>query len=405
MRMRISWIWGWWMLIGPVVLCGYTECGNPSPCANKTCSGHGQCLVDQSAGTASCECEQGFHEDGLQCLADSVLTCAGLTCSGHGRCLETNGAVSCQCDAGFHASGMNCLSDTDPCTGVTCSDHGRCTAASGAAQCQCDEGFQPRALECLAGPPDGGSAVAECNAGTGGQFLKEGPYGSKAGIRGMGPFTYVPKSFGQDNCKYPVIAFSMGTGAPSSVYTGYYTFFASWGFVVVVDPTMSGQASGDTIKSALDWLYKSEYASKLSPKAGTTGHSQGGGGAFNASGHPNVQAMVGIQPGQFMCPKNTKPYLGLAGTMDMFGMTTNPLMMHWGASSGPKFYGNLEGADHIAATLNTGNGAGGSYYRAAATAWFRCFLASDKSACALFHSGKCDQIAGKWAECKGEKLP
>ena len=54
--------------------------------------------------------------------------------------------------------------------------------------------------------------------------------------------------------------------------------------------------------------------------------------------------------------------------------------------------------------INTGNGTLGSHFRAAATAWFRCYLAADQEACALFKSGKCDKLAGRWADCKADKL-
>ena len=381
-----------------------------------------------------CSCDSGLIRNAV---GGDAMGASEIGARPEGQCLDIppqsdypcpQQAASGKCDEGL-MQGF-CDSSCGRCPGGSCQDvppDSPFVCARQAASGQCDQAFMQGFcdLSCgrcdptpkqqdLEGPdlpmesPDtlDGAKLAGCNVagGSDGQFLKEGPYGWKTGIRGMGPFTYVPKTFGKDGCKYPVIAFSMGTFAPSFVYTGYYTFLASWGFVVVVDPTMMGQMSGGTIKSALDWLYKSEYASNLSPKAGTIGHSQGGGGAFNASGHQNVAAIVGLEPGQFPGPLNKKPYLGLAGTLDMFGMGTNPLFIHWGLSSGSKFYANLSGADHIFAPLNTGNGTLGSHFRAAATAWFCCYLAADQEACALFKSGKCDKLAGRWADCKADKL-
>jgi hypothetical protein len=76
--------------------------------------------------------------------------CQGVACSGHGACVEDGGVASCQCDAGYHAQGLACLADADPCAGVTCSGHGACVLAGGAASCDCDPGYSAQGLDCVA---------------------------------------------------------------------------------------------------------------------------------------------------------------------------------------------------------------------------------------------------------------
>ena len=162
------------------------------------------------------------------------------------------------------------------------------------------------------------------------------------------------------------------------------------------------------MRASLDWVYTSEISSMLSDRAGATGHSQGGGAAYAAAGHSKVKAIVGLQPGQFMAPDNTSAaYLGLAGTNDSFGQFTDASFLHYPGSIGvPKFKASFIGASHVASMLNTQDGPG-LYYKATATAWFRCYLSDDATACSMFSSGSCADLppsASSWTECAGEML-
>lgn len=249
------------------------------------------------------------------------------------------------------------------------------------------------------------SSNGDCFQPADGDYTKQGPNGFKEGPSGSGPFIIAPENM-QAGCKYPVIVFGMGTGAPTSAYTGFYEHFASYGFVVVVDPTRNGQSSGESMRAALDWAYQSEFEDMLSDKAGATGHSQGGGGAYATSSHDKIKAIVGLQPGQFRSANNTTAaYLGLAGTNDSFGIFTNPSFLHYPGSVGvDKFMASHVGADHIQSMINTQSGPGLNY-KAAATAWFRCYLSDDANACQMFSSGACDKLPGggsSWTECEGQ---
>lgn len=123
------------------------EDGTTGPCHEVTCSGHGQC-VDNN-GTPECRCDAGYHAEGLACVENPNDPCAGVTCSGHGQCVDNNGTPSCQCEGGYHPVGLACIADADPCQGVTCSGHGVCVNNAGIPQCDCDDGYEADGLACV----------------------------------------------------------------------------------------------------------------------------------------------------------------------------------------------------------------------------------------------------------------
>ena len=77
------------------------------PCEGVTCSDAGTCVVE--AGWAHCECDAGFHADGLDCEQE---TCVGVDCSGHGACfVDGDGYAHCECDEGYHEEDLDCVED------------------------------------------------------------------------------------------------------------------------------------------------------------------------------------------------------------------------------------------------------------------------------------------------------
>jgi hypothetical protein len=128
-----------------IAACG--EDGNEQdPCDGVTCSGHGTCVVDGDS--ASCDCNDGYHADGLRCVADDD-PCDGVTCSGHGDCVVEGTEAGCDCDDGYHAQELECVADADPCDGVTCSGHGTCEVEGTEARCECNYGYHAEGLECV----------------------------------------------------------------------------------------------------------------------------------------------------------------------------------------------------------------------------------------------------------------
>jgi hypothetical protein len=83
--------------------------GDGDPCAGQDCSGHGRCVVED--GAAACDCDAGYHAEGLECVADGDDVCAGVDCSGHGVCYDDGGSPACDCDEGYHAEGLDCVAE------------------------------------------------------------------------------------------------------------------------------------------------------------------------------------------------------------------------------------------------------------------------------------------------------
>jgi hypothetical protein len=58
-----------WGITGAVQAC-LISLAQIAPCAGQTCSGHGSCEVTE--GLAACVCDDGYHADGLTCVADAA---------------------------------------------------------------------------------------------------------------------------------------------------------------------------------------------------------------------------------------------------------------------------------------------------------------------------------------------
>lgn len=90
----------------------------PDPCAAVLCSGHGSCVVG-AGDQPECDCEQGYHAVGLECVVDE--TCSGVQCDGRCRLCEViEGLAECVCPDGFAFDGNDCRPSPDPCDQVTC---------------------------------------------------------------------------------------------------------------------------------------------------------------------------------------------------------------------------------------------------------------------------------------------
>lgn len=209
------------------------------------------------------------------------------------------------------------------------------------------------------------------------------------------------------NCKHPIVAWGNGTGVTDSNFT--YDFLnsnaASWGMVVAASGE-DNTGSGAFHKAGLDYLLKenqtmgSQFFGKLSTRAGVSGHSQGGFGANIGASHPNVEAAV--VEGASMTATKKVSALVLTGTMDLGKGATSAV----NAAQGKMFVGVWEGGNHVGTEtvlgflgLDTTSGdamvsqKGAQQFQRLYAAWFRCFLASDETACKLF-SGPAPDACG-----------
>ena len=271
---------------------------------------------------------------------------------------------------------------SDPCEGVTCSLHGDCDVSDGAAWCDCDAGYEAAGLACVPADP----ASSGCLAGSG-DYREEGPYGFETMPGPLGYTVFYPATW-EPGCEHPIAAWGNGTGVIGSlVYAHLNGHVASWGIVVIASQgPMAG--TGLDHRVGIDWLLEqnedpeSPFFGRLSQRAGVAGHSQGGIGASAAASHPNVVAEVNVQGGG---GPNGRAALLITGTLDFM----NPsIQLSWFLSLGPTFLASLAGADHIVVPSILGAGTeAGSQVKRLYAAWFRCFLADDGDACALFTGG------------------
>ncbi|HKU37141.1 MAG TPA: hypothetical protein VJR89_03320 [Polyangiales bacterium] len=255
-----------------------------------------------------------------------------------------------------------------------------------------------------------------------GKYNEPGPYkaamvdvdlGMIAANQTTGKFTIFYPTPLEVSCPHPIVAWGNGTGVNnSSTYAFFNNNAASWGIVVIAsqDPNVG---SGAFHKAGLDYLLKqnedpmSMFYKKLSPRAGTSGHSQGAFGAVAGAGHPNVSVNIGVGGGAQTAAKYAS--LCLTGTEDI---AADSCPASADRAQGPFFAASWNGGDHT--TTET---VGGYFMRNPGTlqmqrlyaAWFRCFLADDAVACNLFRGptpadcGVCKEKLD-WAVLKSKNI-
>lgn len=143
----------------------------------------------------------------------------------------------------------------------------------------------------------GGSVLASCLLSTT-AFAIPDPTGPCSVSResGSGAVFYVPRG-GDGN--YNILGWGNGTGGTSSTYRGLLEAAAEE-CVLVAAATTASAGDGRAVESAVNQA-KSRYRSIVgsNPKVCTSGHSQGGGGSFNAAnrlGASVAQCVIGVQP-------------------------------------------------------------------------------------------------------------
>ncbi len=290
---------------------------------------------------------------------------------------------------------------SDPCQGVTCSEHGTCHTIEGAPACDCAQGYQAAGLSCLPAAP-GASGCLEGSS----DFAQEGPYGSATLPGPLGTTVFYPARW-QQGCLHPIAAWGNGTGVVGTfVYAHLNRHVASWGIVVIASPNpMAG--TGIDLALTIDWLLAqnedpaSPFFHRLSPRAGVAGHSQGGIGSSIAALHPSVVAQVNVQGGGTSFGRAT---LLIGGDLDFMFPS---IVASWFLSSGPTFLAGMRLTDHIIVPSILGAATPqGIQVKRLYAAWYRCFLADDANACALFRGGDacglCDEP--QWFDLRSKNL-
>jgi hypothetical protein len=220
------------------------------------------------------------------------------------------------------------------------------------------------------------------------------------------------------NCPHPIAAWGNGTGVTGSTVYGFFNNnVASWGIVVIAADN-SNVAAQPYLQAGIDYLLaqnkdsSSVFYGKLGTKAGVAGHSQGGFAATTATQQANVVSEVCVEGGGV--PKQGVSTLCLTGNQStsvnaINAVNADVIQMTYPGTTGPGFLADWDGGDHLTTPTESGwvmQDPGTIQFVRLMTAWYRCFLASDNTACALFKGGSSCGICKDpgWAQLESKNL-
>ncbi|HEY8547619.1 MAG TPA: hypothetical protein VIL36_21300 [Acidimicrobiales bacterium] len=214
---------------------------------------------------------------------------------------------------------------------------------------------------------------------------------------GTGPFAvtvqsesattyYSPTDLGSNGCtRHPVILWGNGTGTTPSVYDGLLRHLASHGFIVAAANTTNA-GSGNEMLQGLTQLTQWNgqagnrfYQRVDTANVGSTGHSQGGGGAINAAKSTAVKTTAPLQPwsGNQVGLQDGDTAMFFAGQSDTIVSPSSVRSRYTGVSIAAG-YAELGGASHFVPVGDAGG------FRGPLTAWFRWQLMGDTTARDVF---------------------
>ena len=228
-----------------------------------------------------------------------------------------------------------------------------------------------------------------------------GPFAATSGTEGPECTVLRPKTLGQGGVRHPIILWGNGTGASVSLYKPGLELWASHGFIVVAANTTNGQGAGTPLIACLEHVMNAAaYKAQVCPRAGATGHSQGGGGALMAGRDPRVIVTAPLQPyiqqgyGGFdraSIPKQTGPMLLLSGQNDDNAAPATHQQPVFDETNVPVFWSTLKSGDHYSVAF------GLPKYRGPMLAWFRLHLVGDETYRSMFYGPSCGLCAdSRW---------
>jgi hypothetical protein len=204
-----------------------------------------------------------------------------------------------------------------------------------------------------------------------------------------------PTALGARGVRHPIVTWGNGSFAVPSQYTGLLEHLASWGFVVVAS-TSSRTAKGVEMLAGARYLVAENdrrasdfYRTLRTRRVGAVGHSQGAGGAVNATNRSRglVRTTVPValpderlvSPGdEYDVARLRRPVLFLGGGLDLVISPPTTIRGFYDRADGPAAMAVLTGAGH-----NTIQGTGGEL-TPYLTAWLRYQLASDRFAAGAY---------------------
>lgn len=216
-------------------------------------------------------------------------------------------------------------------------------------------------------------------------YSDDGPYATTS--KSVTGFTiFYPRNL---EGNHPIITWGNGTSAPTMVYRPLLSHLASWGFVVIASNSVMTQNGNDLIRG-VDYLIdenetaRSEFYGMLdTDHIGTTGHSQGGGGAINAATDSRVTCSVPIAPSPGGIRQVEGPIFLVAGRSDALVSAALVRSTSYSPANGPTVFGIVDGMGHMAFAGDAGDA------RGYITAWFMYHLQGDEFAGEAF-IGDCE---------------
>jgi hypothetical protein len=204
-----------------------------------------------------------------------------------------------------------------------------------------------------------------------------------------------PTDLGGRGVRHPIVTWGNGSFAVPSQYAGLLEHLASWGFVVVAS-TSSRTAKGVEMLAGARYLVAENdrptsdlYRTLRTRRVGAVGHSQGAGGAVNATNRSRglVKTTVPValpderlvSPGdEYDVARLHRPVLFLGGGLDLVIAPPTTIRGFYDRVDGPAAMAVLTGAGH-----NTIQGTGGDL-TPYLTAWLRYQLVRDRVASRAF---------------------
>lgn len=176
----------------------------------------------------------------------------------------------------------------------------------------------------------------------------------------LGTVYYVPSG---GSGTYNILGWGNGTGGGSTTYRGLLEAAAEQ-CVLVAAATTSSSGDGSDVANAVNQA-KSRYASIVgsNPKVCTSGHSQGGGGAFNAANRLGADCVIAVQPDTVYTTRISRPVASHVDVVCIFSRsdTLAPALPFNGPncrSNSTRYSQESTSGGHFAPTSGTGGAPG-----------------------------------------------
>lgn len=226
-----------------------------------------------------------------------------------------------------------------------------------------------------------------------------------------------PTNLGAGGVRHPIVTWGNGSLATPADYPGLLSHLASWGYAVVAS-TSSTTGRGTEILAGAQYLVAaagdpaSAFYGKLdTAHVGAVGHSQGAGGAVNATTRSGglitstatwgLPAAIWVSRGdEYDVSQLRGPAFFMGGQWDVLISSASTVTGYYRAAGGPAAAAVLKGADHNT-IQRTGGGTLGYL-----TAWLKYTLDGDATARSAFAGGAPELLTNTlWSNQAARSLP